>query len=130
LITVSIGMLSIPLGTIIRLVPDFGHKGESEDAKPLASYSRMHWEGAIGDVKGELRVFSALRKGRPNVQQHKRSNTATSIGSTHRNTDQSNYGSTSAGSPPKGNRFAALAAQAKAMHQAASDAEQRQSEHH
>ncbi|KAI9283981.1 PMCA-type calcium-translocating P-type ATPase [Umbelopsis sp. AD052] len=123
LITVSIGVLSIPLGTLIRLIPDFGHKGESEDAKPLASYSRMHWEGAIGDVKNELRVFTALRKGR---NQHKRSNTATSIGASTNHPDHSNYGSTSAGSPPPTNRFADLAAKAKAMRQAASDAEGRQ----
>jgi len=127
LITVSIGMLSIPLGTVIRLLPDFGHSGESEDAKPLATYSRMNWEGAIGDVKSELRVFSALRKNRP--MGHQRTNTATSIGSLPpaRHTDQTNYGSTSAGSPPSGNRFAALVGQAKALHQAAADAEQRQS---
>ncbi|KAJ2958565.1 hypothetical protein NQZ79_g5887 [Umbelopsis isabellina] len=126
LITVSIGMLSIPLGIVIRLLPDFGHKGESEDAKPLASYSRMHWEGAIGDVKSELRVFSALRKSRP-VNSKSRSNTASSFGRLASSGDHTNYGSTSASSPPKGNRFAALAAQAKAMNQAARDAEARQS---
>jgi calcium-translocating P-type ATPase len=127
LTTIAIGMLSIPLGTLIRLLPDFGHNGDSEDAKPLATYSRMNWEGAIGDVKSELRVFTALRKGRSHSM-HKRSNTASSLGAPGNIPDHTNYGSTSAGSPPSGNRFADLVTKAKAMQQAAAEAEARQRE--
>ncbi|KAI8991117.1 PMCA-type calcium-translocating P-type ATPase [Mycotypha africana] len=65
LITVLIGSLSLPLGTVIRLLPDGGYEDRyNEEAKPLASYSRMHWEGAIGDVRNELRVYSLLRRNR------------------------------------------------------------------
>lgn len=64
LITIAIGSLSIPVGTIIRLLPDCGGRKFDEEAKPLASYSRMHWEGAIGDVREELKVYSLLRRQR------------------------------------------------------------------
>ncbi|KAI8890213.1 PMCA-type calcium-translocating P-type ATPase, partial [Backusella circina FSU 941] len=77
IITVLIGALSIPIGTIIRLVPDCGCQDTfNEEAKPLASYSRMNWEGAIGDVRDELRVYSFLRRphrsSRRDTQQQRR----------------------------------------------------------
>lgn len=63
-ITVAIGALSLPVGLIIRLLPDiFGiERRFNEDALPLASYSRLHWEGAIGQVRNQLRIYSILRK--------------------------------------------------------------------
>ncbi|KAI7898578.1 PMCA-type calcium-translocating P-type ATPase [Cokeromyces recurvatus] len=66
LITILIGSLSLPIGTIIRLLPDCCgcEKRFNEEAKPLASYSRMHWESAIGDVRDELRIYSLLRRNR------------------------------------------------------------------
>lgn len=65
LITVLIGSLSIPVGLIIRLIPDCGCEQKfNEEAKPLASYSRMNWEGAIHDVRDELRIYSFLRRNR------------------------------------------------------------------
>ncbi|KAI9497916.1 PMCA-type calcium-translocating P-type ATPase [Zychaea mexicana] len=64
LITVGIGALSLPVGVIIRLIPDFCEieRRYNEDATPLTSYSRLNWEGAIGQIRNQLRVYSALRK--------------------------------------------------------------------
>ncbi|CDS14494.1 hypothetical protein LRAMOSA06663 [Lichtheimia ramosa] len=64
MITIGIGSLSLPVGLIIRMIPDcFGFDRRfNEDARPLASYSRLNWEGAIGHVRTQLRVYSALRR--------------------------------------------------------------------
>ncbi|KAI8140571.1 PMCA-type calcium-translocating P-type ATPase [Fennellomyces sp. T-0311] len=64
IITVSIGALSLPVGVIIRLTPDCCgiERRYNEDATPLTSYSRLNWEGAIGQIRNQLRVYSALRK--------------------------------------------------------------------
>lgn len=64
LITVAIGALSLPVGFIIRMVPDcFGCEQRfNQDARPLASYSQLNWEGAIDHVRTQLRVYSILRK--------------------------------------------------------------------
>ncbi|KAI7884107.1 PMCA-type calcium-translocating P-type ATPase [Lichtheimia hyalospora FSU 10163] len=64
MITIGIGALSLPVGLIIRMVPDcFGFDRRfNEDARPLTSYSRLNWEGAIGHVRTQLRVYSALRR--------------------------------------------------------------------
>ncbi|KAI8060073.1 hypothetical protein BC940DRAFT_247066 [Gongronella butleri] len=63
-ITVGIGFLSLPVGFFIRILPDcFGcERHFNEEAIPLASYSRMHWEGAIGDIRREIRILSLLRR--------------------------------------------------------------------
>ncbi|OBZ88463.1 Calcium-transporting ATPase PAT1 [Choanephora cucurbitarum] len=114
LVTVAIGALSIPVGTIIRLIPDCGCERKfNEEAKPLASYSRMHWEGAIGDVRDELRVYSLLRRNRGNKSREipKRSNTNNSE-STGFNTNNTNYGAVSNGNHQQ-NRFAGLVKNAK-----------------
>ncbi|CAO3640447.1 unnamed protein product [Cunninghamella echinulata] len=63
LITVLLGALSLPVGTIIRLIPDCGCERKfNEEAEPLASYSRMNWQGAIGDVRKEIRILNLLRR--------------------------------------------------------------------
>ncbi|KAI9250577.1 PMCA-type calcium-translocating P-type ATPase [Phascolomyces articulosus] len=64
IITVAIGALSLPVGVIIRVIPDCCgiERRYNEDATPLASYSRLNWEGAIGHIRNQLRVYSALRK--------------------------------------------------------------------
>lgn len=64
MITIGIGSLSLPVGLIIRMIPDcFGFDRRfNEDARPLTSYSRLNWEGAIGHVRTQLRVYSALRR--------------------------------------------------------------------
>lgn len=106
LLTVLIGSLSIPVGTLIRIIPDCGCEGKfNEEAKPLASYSRMSWEGAIGDVRNELKVYSLLRRKRGNTNKSReiprRSSTQnsetaafsapnTSYGATHRNQQKNN----------------------------------------
>ncbi|CAO3610583.1 unnamed protein product [Cunninghamella blakesleeana] len=63
LITVLLGSLSLPVGTIIRLIPDCGCERKfNEEAEPLASYSRMNWEGAIGDIRKEIKILNLLRR--------------------------------------------------------------------
>lgn len=64
LVTVGIGALSLPVGLLIRLISDcFGIEEKfKEDALPLASYSRLHWEGAIGQIRKQLRIYSLLRR--------------------------------------------------------------------
>lgn len=116
LITVAIGALSIPVGTIIRLLPDCCGRKFDEEAKPLASYSRMHWEGAIGEVREELKVYSLLRRQRRtksrDVPQKKRS--------------MPSYGATEESHPQ--NRFTQLVANAQKFKKAAEDAERRQNQ--
>ncbi|RCH98722.1 hypothetical protein CU098_001564, partial [Rhizopus stolonifer] len=118
LITVLIGSLSIPVGTVIRLLPDCGCENKfNEEAKPLASYSRMHWESAIGDVRDELRVYSLLRRKRGSKSReiNKRSNTQDSE-STAFNAHNSNYGAIGHENHQK-NRFADLVKNAKKFNQ-------------
>ncbi|KAI7847434.1 hypothetical protein BDC45DRAFT_575837 [Circinella umbellata] len=64
IITVAIGAISLPVGFIIRVIPDFCgmERRYNEDATPLTSYSRLNWEGAIGHIRNQLRVYSALRR--------------------------------------------------------------------
>jgi Ca2+-transporting ATPase len=60
---VMVGFLSLPIGLIIRLLPDFGLRRffPEEVRKPLVSEERLLWESAISDVRQQLRVFSAIR---------------------------------------------------------------------
>ncbi|KAF7720873.1 hypothetical protein EC973_005882 [Apophysomyces ossiformis] len=127
LITVLIGSLSIPVGTVIRLLPDCGCRHRfSEEAKPLATYSRMSWEGAIGDVRNELRVYSLLRRSR-NKQRgtHGRSSSVTS---SPRMNPAHNYGALHQNANG-GNRFAALVQNAQNFQRAAENAARNQDTH-
>jgi len=64
LTTVLIGSLSLPVGVIIRLLPNtcVPDKVLNEERKPLVTHSEMRWDSAIQDVRSQLSVFSALRK--------------------------------------------------------------------
>ncbi|KAI7880657.1 PMCA-type calcium-translocating P-type ATPase [Lichtheimia hyalospora FSU 10163] len=142
LVTILIGALSLPVGTIIRLLPDCGIERKfKEDARQLATYPRMHWEGAIGDVRNGLRVYSMLRRSRhprrPAHNQAQRNGSSTSMFAT---SPPRLYGATQSGSPPRGNdgagspgssngttnRFASLVAYAENFNKAASEAADRQ----
>ena len=68
LVCVLIGFLSIPVGIIIRLLPDVGiftRFFPEEERKPLVSEARMMLESTVDDVRRKLRVFSALRRDMP-----------------------------------------------------------------
>ncbi|KAI8329126.1 hypothetical protein BC941DRAFT_443499 [Chlamydoabsidia padenii] len=156
-ITILLGLLSLPVGTIIRLMPDCCgcERRFNEEATPLASYSRMHWEGAIGDIRKEVRVLSLLRRGhqhhhsRDDNKRYRRANQrSSSSGPSSRQQsltsassppalpprNSTNYGSTSNGSSSPdtaavgkgGNRFATLINNAKEYNLAAEQANQRQ----
>ncbi|CAH1756465.1 4762_t:CDS:2 [Entrophospora sp. SA101] len=60
LVTVLIGSLSLPIGLIIRLLPNFCVPESilNEDFKPSVSEAKMQWESGVE----KLRVFSKLRK--------------------------------------------------------------------
>ncbi|KAG1095070.1 hypothetical protein G6F42_018623 [Rhizopus arrhizus] len=120
IVTILIGALSIPVGTIIRLIPDCGcERRFNEEAKPLATYSRMTWEGAIGDVRDELRVYSLLRRNRGSKSRDipARSNTHNSHNEHMAfSAPHTNYGATSNGNGNK-NRFADLVKNAQKYQQ-------------
>ncbi|KAG9302148.1 hypothetical protein G9A89_020582 [Geosiphon pyriformis] len=79
--TVLIGFLSIPVGIIIRFLPNSCVPDAilNEERKPLVTHSEMRWESAITDVRKEIKhrnqlaVFSALRKPRKNSLGNKKS---------------------------------------------------------
>ncbi|KAG2196901.1 hypothetical protein INT47_005125 [Mucor saturninus] len=122
LITVLIGSLSIPVGTIIRLIPDCGCEGKyNEEAKPLASYSRMNWEGAIGDVRNELRVYSLLRRNRGNSRDIPRRSSTRNSESAAFSAPNTSYGATANTEGHGKNRFAKLVANAQKYKQQASE---------
>ncbi|RHZ53315.1 hypothetical protein Glove_443g67 [Diversispora epigaea] len=72
--TVSIGSLSLPVGLIVRLIPNFCVPESilNEDFKPEVSQEKMLWESSIGDVAKQLqvarnlKVFKAIRKAKRN----------------------------------------------------------------
>ncbi|KAI9217488.1 hypothetical protein BC828DRAFT_391053 [Blastocladiella britannica] len=59
-VSIAIGFMSIPVGVIIRLLPDWGYKPVPDDRIHLTK-ERLKWIGAISTVQTQLRVFSALR---------------------------------------------------------------------
>ncbi|KAG2226932.1 hypothetical protein INT45_010211 [Circinella minor] len=130
LVTVLIGSLSLPVGTIIRLLPDCGFERYfREDARQLATYSRMHWEGAIGDVRNGLRVYSMLRRSRHPHRSHSRSDSLTSVRSSLLGTSPPRYGAvpTNGNAPgSSNNRFASLVAYAQDFNRAAGEASEHQ----
>ncbi|CAI2162977.1 16735_t:CDS:10 [Funneliformis geosporum] len=69
LTTILIGFLSLPIGIVIRLIPNtcVPESILDEDHKPIVSQGKMQWESAIQDVKTELKIFTALRKPRKNT---------------------------------------------------------------
>lgn len=134
LITIAIGALSLPVGLVIRLLPDCGiERKYNEEARQLASYSRMHWEGAIGDVRNGLRIYSLLRKSR-HPRRSGRSNSVNSSSASLLGSSppQRQYGATTSGSqgssslPQSGNRFASLVQYAQNFNNAAENAANRQ----
>ncbi|RKP10508.1 PMCA-type calcium-translocating P-type ATPase [Thamnocephalis sphaerospora] len=64
LATVGIGALSLPIGVLLRLLPDCGLADQMPDQerRPLVSQERMRWEAAINEVQTKLRVYGALRR--------------------------------------------------------------------
>jgi Ca2+-transporting ATPase len=115
IITVLIGSLSIPIGTVIRLIPDCGcERRFDEQAKPLATYSRMHWEGAIDDVRDELRIFKLLRR--------RRAPRARGLSSRQNTQDSEEISSTLQNYGAANNRFAGLVATAQKFAHAAENA--------
>ncbi|ORZ32387.1 hypothetical protein BCR44DRAFT_53905 [Catenaria anguillulae PL171] len=58
--SIAIGFLSIPVGIIVRLLPDWGYKPPVDD-RVVMTKERLAWVGAISTVQTQLKVFNALR---------------------------------------------------------------------
>jgi Ca2+-transporting ATPase len=73
LVTVLIGSLSLPVGLIIRLIPNtcVPESILDEDHKPLVSQARMRFGSVIEDIKTERKIVAALRRGRKEPKQQK-----------------------------------------------------------
>ncbi|GBC09425.1 hypothetical protein RclHR1_08850008 [Rhizophagus clarus] len=65
LVTVLIGFLSLPIGFIIRLIPNvcIPESILNEDHKPIISQSKMHLGSVFEDVRTETMILSALKGG-------------------------------------------------------------------
>jgi Ca2+-transporting ATPase len=61
LISLGIGILSLPIALIIRLLPDWTAKPTGPE-RIYMSRERLHWQAAIGDVRRSLAFFTALRR--------------------------------------------------------------------
>ncbi|CAB4486632.1 PMCA-type calcium-translocating P-type ATPase [Rhizophagus irregularis] len=63
LVTVLIGFLSLPVGLCIRLIPNacIPESILNEDHKPIISQSKMRLESAIGEIRTENKIISALK---------------------------------------------------------------------
>ncbi|KAJ1927448.1 plasma membrane calcium [Tieghemiomyces parasiticus] len=71
--TVFIGSLSLPVGLIIRLSPDFSHclgleSAEDQQHRPQVTRGSLRWEAAIDDIRSisrarhNISVFAAIRR--------------------------------------------------------------------
>ncbi|KAJ9070529.1 plasma membrane calcium [Entomophthora muscae] len=67
-VSILIGSLSLPVGLVVRLLPDFGSDSD-QLRSPLVSREGMQWESAITEVQRKNRVFSALRRSRKSLSQ-------------------------------------------------------------
>ncbi|ORX92128.1 PMCA-type calcium-translocating P-type ATPase [Basidiobolus meristosporus CBS 931.73] len=62
--TVFIGSLSLPIGFILRLLPDFGSNGDhrpgyqDQERRPLVSHERMRFQAAARDIINQQRFVS------------------------------------------------------------------------
>lgn len=63
LISILIGSLSLPVGLVLRLLPDFG-SDQDQERRPLVSRESMMWESTLHDISQKNKVFSALRRSR------------------------------------------------------------------
>jgi Ca2+-transporting ATPase len=62
-VSVGIGFLSIPLGVIIRLIPDICYSPPPPE-RVFMTKERLQWIGVISKVQTQLSVFRALRGSR------------------------------------------------------------------
>ncbi|CAG8583096.1 955_t:CDS:1, partial [Acaulospora colombiana] len=87
LVTVLIGFLSIPVGLIIRLIPNscLPESIVDEEYKRKVTKERMLWEKGIDDVKTQLKVYSVLRKKKDRINAGSRKNSFDSTSGLGRN---------------------------------------------
>src|SRR5262245_40949120 len=72
-ISLALGFVSIPLGVIVRLLPNepfdkaftkLGFFGKRKEVLPTASPEQEGWNGAISLVRDNLGTFANIRSGR------------------------------------------------------------------
>ena len=61
LVSVGIGIISLPIGLALRLLPECG---QPEASRVFLSKERLQWQAAIHEVRKGLAVFTALRRAR------------------------------------------------------------------
>lgn len=62
-VSVAVGFVSIPLGVLIRLLPDWESR---EPERVYMSRERLQWQAAAQEIRRGLSVFHALRRGHDN----------------------------------------------------------------
>ena len=63
-LSIGIGALTLIIGVLIRLLPDFTcfEKPERAEDRELLTHEKWRWESAISQVQTQLRVVKALRR--------------------------------------------------------------------
>lgn len=68
LVSILVGLIALPLGLILRLLPDKSIIGAAtagevtESERIVMTRERLHWQAAIGDVRRSLAFYSAIRR--------------------------------------------------------------------
>ncbi|CAG8765982.1 15827_t:CDS:1, partial [Acaulospora morrowiae] len=80
LVTILIGSLSLPVGLIIRLIPNscLPESAINEDFKPKISIEKRRWEAAGSKVM-QMNIFTTVRKHKPKSLPGSRNNSLASI---------------------------------------------------
>ncbi|KAI0218371.1 plasma membrane calcium [Massospora cicadina] len=80
-VSVLIGSLSLPVGLVLRLLPDVG-SDQDQLRSPLVTREGMMWESTLTDIQRKNRVFSALRRSRKSLSLSRSSSLHTPASST------------------------------------------------
>ena len=62
LVSIAIGTASLPIGFLIRLIPDWFRQSTVTTLHPTPG--QLMWQSAIGDVQRSLAFFTAIRRAR------------------------------------------------------------------
>eukprot|EP00732_Lithocolla_globosa_P001643 Lithocolla_globosa_v1_NODE_856_length_3177_cov_20.386611.p1 type:complete len:999 gc:universal NODE_856_length_3177_cov_20.386611:3080-84(-) len=63
IVCVGLGFLSLPVGLVVRLLPDWRTPSAEPEAE-VVTREKLLWENAIHDVRSQIRVVNALRRHR------------------------------------------------------------------
>lgn len=80
-VSILIGSLSLPVGLVLRLLPDVG-SDQDQIRSPLVTREGMMWESTLTDIQRKNKVFSALRRSRKSLSHSRSSSLYLSASST------------------------------------------------